>query len=133
MPEKERIADSHNREQEARNLETISGEVTDEIERLPASHQAGLPGTRELLIRLQRVIEADEGLSLEDKIDILVEVKILAEAGKDPQAESHQRQAKTAIRILRGTIAELPKGTDFLEVCTTVLPQLSEIFGLQST
>lgn len=131
MPENQRIADFHNREQESRNLETIKGEVTDEIGQLPDSHQAGLPGTRELLTELQQVIEADEGLSLEDKVDALVEVKILAEAGKDPQAESHQRQAKTAIRILRGMIAELPKGTDFLEVSTTVLPQLSVIFGVR--
>jgi hypothetical protein len=131
MPENQQIADFPNREQESRNLETINREVTDTIEQLPASHQAGLPGTRELLAQLQQVIEADEGLSLEDKIDALVEVKILAEAGKDPQAEPHQRQAKAAIRILRGLIAELPKGTDFLEVSTTVLPQLAEIFGLR--
>lgn len=58
-------------------------------------------------------------------------MKILAEAGKNPQAQQKQEQAQTAIRILRGMIAELPNAHDFLEESTRILPQLASIFGVK--
>jgi hypothetical protein len=112
------------------NLDAIATDATNAINQLPTATQTQLTGTKELLRQLQRIIEAEDNLSPQDKAQALEQVKILAEAGKNPQAPQKQEQAQTAIRILRGMIAELPNAHDFLEESTRLLPQLAEIFGI---
>jgi len=112
------------------NLDAIATDTTNAINQLPTATQTQLTGTKELLRQLQRIIEAEDNLSPQDKAQALEQVKILAEAGKNPQAPQKQEQAQTAIRILRGMIAELPNAHDFLEESTRILPQLAEIFGI---
>ncbi|MEQ8960749.1 MAG: hypothetical protein RLP02_22975 [Coleofasciculus sp. C2-GNP5-27] len=112
------------------NLDAIATDATNAINQLPTATQTQLSGTKELLRQLQRIIEAEDNLSPQDKAQTLEQVKILAEAGKNPQAPAKQEQAHTAIRILRGMIAELPNAHDFLEESTRLLPQLAEIFGI---
>lgn len=112
------------------NLDAIATDTTNAINQLPTATQTQLTGTKELLRQLQRIIEAEDNLSSQDKAQALEQVKILAEAGKNPQAPQKQEQAQTAIRILRGMIAELPNAHDFLEESTRILPQLAEIFGI---
>ncbi|MEQ8997519.1 MAG: hypothetical protein RID53_13585 [Coleofasciculus sp. B1-GNL1-01] len=126
-------AQTHNQttpEDEA-NLDAIATDATNAINQLPTATQTQLTGTKELLRQLQRIIEAEDNLSPQDKAQALEQVKILAEAGKNPQAPQKQEQAQTAIRILRGMIAELPNAHDFLEESTRILPQLAEIFGIK--
>ncbi|MFP4119806.1 hypothetical protein [Coleofasciculus sp.] len=113
------------------NLDAIATDATNAINQLPTVAQTQLPGTKELLRRLQRIIEAEDNLSPQDKAQALEQVKILAEAGKNPQAQQKQEQAQTAMRILRGMIAELPNAHDFLEESTRILPQLASIFGVK--
>ena len=113
------------------NLDAIATDATNAINQLPTAAQPQLPGTQELLRRLQRIIEAEDNLSPQDKAQALEQVKILAEAGKNPQAPQKQEHAQTAIRILRGMIAELPNAHDFLEESTRLLPQLASIFGVK--
>ncbi|MEQ8974136.1 MAG: hypothetical protein RIE73_27545 [Coleofasciculus sp. C1-SOL-03] len=112
------------------NLDAIATDATNAINQLPTATQTQLTGTKELLRQLQRIIEAEDNLSPQDKAQALEQVKRLAEAGKNPQAPQKQEQAQTAIRILRGMIAELPNAHDFLEESTRLLPQLAEIFGI---
>jgi hypothetical protein len=116
--------------QEILNLGTLSGEVTNAVNQLPDASEVGLGRTKELLAQLQRMIEDDPQLQPENKAEALEQVKVLAEAGRNPQAPEKQSHAKTAIRVLRGMIAELPKATNFVEACTKLLPQIAQVFGL---
>ncbi|MBD2526534.1 pentapeptide repeat-containing protein [Nostoc sp. FACHB-133] len=115
---------------QALNLGDISGTVTNTINELPASPEAEKPGIKELLTQLQAAIEADTNLPQEDKAEALEQVKALAEAGKNPQEGAMQKAAKTAIKILKGTISSLPSATKLVEQCSNLLPLISNFLGL---
>ncbi|MDZ8189713.1 MAG: pentapeptide repeat-containing protein [Nostoc sp. ChiSLP02] len=112
------------------NLGKISGAVTNTINELPPSTEPEKPGIKELLTQLQVAIEADTNLSKEDKAEALEQVKALAEAGKNSQEGGMQKAAKTAIKILKGTIAGLPSATKLVEECSKLLPLISNFLGL---
>ncbi|MEH2441134.1 pentapeptide repeat-containing protein [Nostoc sp.] len=115
---------------QALNLGDISGTVTNTINELPASPEPDKPGIKELLTQLQAAIEADTNLSKEDKAEALEQVKALAEAGKSPQEGAMQKAAKTAIKILKGTISSLPSATKLVEQCSNLLPLISNFLSL---
>jgi hypothetical protein len=112
------------------NLGEISGAVTNTINELPASSEPEKLGIKELLTQLQAAIEADTNLNQEDKAEALEQVKTLAEAGKSPQQGTVQKAAKTAIKILKGTIASLPGATTLVEEFNKLLPLISSFLGL---
>ncbi|MEH2259872.1 pentapeptide repeat-containing protein [Nostoc sp.] len=115
---------------QALNLGDLSGTVTNTINQLPASPEPEKPGIKELLTQLQAAIEADTNLPQEDKAEALEQVKALAEAGKSPQEGAMQKAAKTAIKILKGTISSLPSATKLVEQCSNLLPLISNFLGL---
>ena len=115
---------------QALNLGDISGTVKNTINQLPASPEPEKPGIKELLTQLQAAIEADTNLPQEDKAEALEQVKALAEAGKSPQEGAMQKAAKTAIKILKGTISSLPSATKLVEQCSNLLPLISNFLGL---
>ena len=115
---------------QALNLGDISGTVTNTINELAASPEPDKPGIKELLTQLQAAIEADTNLPPEDKADALEQVKALAEVGKSPQEGGMQKAGKTAIKILKGTIASLPSATKLVEQCSNLLPLISTFLGL---
>lgn len=112
------------------SLDQISGVVTNTISQLPASPEPEKPGIKELLTQLQASIEADKNLNQEDKAEALEQVKALAEAGKNPQEGAMQKAAKTAIKILKGTLSSLPTATKLVEECSKILPLISGFLGL---
>lgn len=126
MPE-----NSGNVNEEVTNLSTISGEVTNAVNQLPESQQAGLPGIEELLKQLQTAIEANDNLQPKAKAEALEHLKVLAEAGKNPQAEGKRSAAKTAFGVLRGIIDEIPGVPTLVGTWKRVLPEITEIFGLE--
>jgi hypothetical protein len=65
-----------------------------------------------------------------DKAEALEQVKVLAEAGKNPQEGAMQKMGKTAIKILKGTITGLPNATKLVEECNKLLPLISKLLGL---
>ncbi|NEU72579.1 hypothetical protein PI95_008360 [Hassallia byssoidea VB512170] len=115
---------------QALNLGEISGTVTNTINELPKSDEPEKPGIKELLTQLQTAIEADTNLSEEDKAEALEQVKALAEAGKNPQEGAMQKAAKTAMKILKGTISGLPSAATLVEACGKLLPLISNFLGL---
>ncbi|MBD2607854.1 pentapeptide repeat-containing protein [Scytonema hofmannii FACHB-248] len=115
---------------QALNLGEISGTVTNTINELPKSDEPEKPGIKELLTQLQTAIEADTNLSEEDKAEALEQVKALAEAGKNPQEGAMQKSAKTAMKILKGTISGLPSAATLVEACGKLLPLISGFLGL---
>ncbi|MEH1827135.1 MAG: pentapeptide repeat-containing protein [Nostoc sp.] len=108
----------------------ISGNVTNTINQLPDSLEADKPGIKEILTQLQAAIEADTTLSDEDKAEALKQVKSIAEAGKKPKDGAMQKIAKTALKFLKGTIADLPTTVKLVEVCGKLLPVITKFFGL---
>lgn len=84
----------------------------------------------ELLKQLQTAIEAEPGLSEEDKAEALEQVKALAEVRQNPQEGAMQKTAKTAIKILKGTIASLPTAATLYEACNKLLPAIASLLGL---
>ena len=108
----------------------ISGTVTSSIGQLAELDTPEAPKLAELLTQLQETIESDTNLSEEDKIEALEQVKALAETGKNPQEETMQKAAKTALRILKGIVSDLPAVAKLAEASKTLLPMIAGLFGL---
>lgn len=108
----------------------ISGTVTNAINQLPDSPEPDKPGIKELLKQLEETIKAETNLSEEDKNEALEQLKTLAEAGQNPKEKTLQKAAKTAIKILKGTISNLPSAAILVETCSKILPQISQFLGL---
>ena len=109
---------------------TISGTVAESINQLPDAPDANKPSIKELLIELQKVIEADPALKPEDKIEALEQLKALAEAGSNPKEGAMQKTAKTALTMLKGIISGLPSAATAIEACNKLIPAIALIFGL---
>ncbi|MEG4252009.1 pentapeptide repeat-containing protein [Microcoleus sp. Pol10D4] len=114
----------------ALSLGDISGTVANTINQLSDSAKPDEPGIKELLTQLQTAIEAETNLSDEDKAEALEQVKALAEVGKNPQESTMQKAGKTAIKILKGTIAGLPSAATLVEACSKLLPAIASLLLL---
>lgn len=112
------------------NIGDLSGIATNTINQLPASTQSDKPGIKELLTELQTAIEAETNLSDDDKAEALEQVKALAEVGKNPQESTMQKAGKTAMKILKGTIASLPSAATLVEACSKLLPAIGTLLLL---
>jgi hypothetical protein len=110
----------------ALGLGDISGTVANEINQLSDSAKPDEPGIKELLTELQTAIEASD-LSDDDKEEALKQVKTLAEVAKNPQESTMQKAGKTAMKILKGTIAGLPSAATLMEACSKLLPAIANL------
>jgi len=108
----------------------VSGTVIKTIGQLQDSENPESPKLADLLKQLQAVIEADPDLSQEDKAEALEQVKVLAEAGQNPQEGGKQKAAKKAMRMIKGIITELPTAAKLVEECGKLLPTIAQIFAL---
>jgi uncharacterized protein YjbI with pentapeptide repeats len=111
-------------------LGTISGTVTNTINQLPDSLDPNSPGIKELLVQLKAAIEAESELPDEDKVEAFEQVNVLAEAGQKLEDSILQKSAKTAMKILKGTIASLPDARKLAEACAKLLPMISSLLLL---
>ncbi|NEO97945.1 MAG: hypothetical protein F6K58_04405 [Symploca sp. SIO2E9] len=109
---------------------TISGTVTNTINELPASAEPDKPGIKELLRQLQTAIASESNLDEEDKAEALEQVKLLAEAGKNPSDGAMKKLAKRATTMLKGLIAGLPAAATLVETCKELLPAIAHLFNL---
>lgn len=108
----------------------ISGTVANTIGQLEKSDDPEASKLAELLKQLQKAIEANPDLSEEDKTEALEQIKVLAEAGKNPKEGSLQKASKTAIKVLKGTMASLPTAAKLVEQCKELLPMITRLLGL---
>ncbi|MBE9136958.1 pentapeptide repeat-containing protein [Nodosilinea sp. LEGE 07088] len=111
-------------------LGEISGTVTNTINQLPSSSDPNQPGLKELLTQLQAAIESEAELSNEDKAEALEQVKVLAEAGQQPEDGPLKKSAKTALKILKGTIASLPSATDLVQESSKLLIAIAALLAI---
>jgi adenylate cyclase len=114
----------------ALNFSDKSLMTTNLIFQLPDSHESGWLGVKELLTQLQTAIESESNLTPEDKANALEQVATLAVGVQNPTDKEMQKLAKTAIRMLRGMMVELPNATQFVEAGSTLLPEISRLLGL---
>lgn len=108
----------------------ISGSVMNTISQLPNSSESDQTGIKELLTQLQAAIEAEANLPDEDKVEALEQVKTLAEAGQAPEDSTLQKAAKTAMKILKGTVASLPDAAKLVDASTKLLPIITKLLLL---
>lgn len=108
----------------------VSGNVTQSIGQLQDSDELEAPKLADLLKQLQAAIEADANLSAEDKAEALEQVKAIAQAGQNPKEGAMQKTAKSAIRMLKGIIADLPAVATLVEAGNKLLPAIAQLFAL---
>jgi uncharacterized protein YjbI with pentapeptide repeats len=112
------------------NLGQISGDVSQQINQLSEDTNPDQARLKELLIQLQQLIEAQPGLTPEDKTEGLEQVKILAKAAQEPNDGPFKKSAKTAVKILRGTAAGIPTATQFFSNLSGLLTEISTLLCL---
>ncbi|MBD2438768.1 pentapeptide repeat-containing protein [Nostoc sp. FACHB-110] len=112
------------------NLGAIGGDVSNTIDQLSSVSEPDKPSLKELLAQLQKAIEAEPNLSSEDKAEALEQLKTLAEAGKNPHDSTLQRAAKTALKILKGTISGLSEVAELVPQCAKLLPAIASLLSL---
>jgi uncharacterized protein YjbI with pentapeptide repeats len=122
------ISGDFNASGQALNLGDISGTVTNTINQLPASSEPDKPGIKELLAQLQAAIN-DPNLADDDKAQALEQIKVLAEAGQNPNSETAQKQAKRAMGFLKVIAEGLPSAAQLVKACQDVLPAIANFFG----
>lgn len=115
-------------EKELRVRVVCLDDVTDAIAKLPNTIESESPGIHDLLSSLQAVIEADCDLNPEDRAEALEQVFVLAEAGQHATDERMQKSIRRAIKILRGTVAELPATSKLVGECDRLLDAIAKQF-----
>ena len=111
-------------------LGEISGVVTNSIGQLQSTNTPEATQLATLLEQLQSAIKNESHLAPEDKAEAMEQVKTLAEAGQKPEDNALQKAAKTALKILRGTIASLPDAAKLAESCAKLLPAIATLLSL---
>lgn len=86
---------------------------------------------KELLNQLQEVIITENGLGNEDKIEALDQVRLLAELKKDcPDNVTFRRMSRTAVKILKGTVSDLPTKTKTIENTNKLLSEIVKLLEI---
>lgn len=111
------------------NLRDISGTVTNAINQLPETSDPAQPSLKQLLMQLKQVIESEEELSVEDKADLLEQVKALAEAKQATESEKREGVVRKARKIFDATIKSLPDTAKVVEACSRLLPLILKALG----
>jgi uncharacterized protein YjbI with pentapeptide repeats len=106
----------------------ISGTVANTINQLSSSSNPEEPGIKDLLIQIQEAIN-DPQLSQEDKKQTLEQLQVLAEAGQNPQDETMQKKAKTAVGFLKAIAEGVEPATKLAQACAKVLPKILAFFA----
>ena len=109
-------------------LGIISGNATTSIGQLPTPI-ANEPDLKTALTDLQTAIESSS-LNDDDKADALEQVKAIADAGSTPKDNAIQKGVKTAMKVLKGTIADLPATEDLVKVLIKIAPIVAAFFGM---
>ncbi len=82
-----------------------------------------------MLVQLQAAIN-DPNLAEDDKTQALEQIKVLAEAGQNPNNEAAQKQAKKAMGFLKVIAEGLPSAATLVVACKEILPAIAHFFGL---
>lgn len=114
----------------ALNLGEISDTVANTINQISESSQSEQPSVKQLLQQLHQLFTEDDNLTEEDKAEALEQIQVLAEASQKPDESTMRKAAKTALKVLRGTMSALPPTLAIVKVCQELLPKVAECLGL---
>ena len=105
----------------------INGTVANAINQLPSLSNPEEPGIKDLLTEIQAAID-DPQLSEDDKKQVLEQLQILAEAGKNPQVETMQKKAERAVGFLEVIAKGVEPASKLAKACAKVLPRILAFF-----
>jgi DNA-binding Lrp family transcriptional regulator len=111
------------------NLGDVSGDLNNTIDQLNELNSPETTELAKLLGKMKELLESESNLSSDDKVEALEQVKILAEVGQNPTDNRMQKAAKTAVRVLKGIVSELPTATKLVEGLNSLLPEVSKLLG----
>ena len=82
-------------------------------------------------VPVTRTIESSS-LSDDDKAEALEQVKAIADAGNTPKDNAIQKGVKTAMKVLKETINDLPATEDLVKVLIKIAPIVAAFFGMSA-
>ncbi len=113
------------------NLGTISGQVSNQINQIPAPAVADQPSLKNILAQLQTAVETDSELSDEEKAEALQAVGRIATVGAEPNPDAKAKGiVKRATDTLKGLAESLTDASNLAEACKTLLPTILGLFAL---
>ena len=113
------------------NLGQISGQVTNQINQIPAPATPDQPNLRDLLTQLQTAVETDGELSDDEKAEALQAVARIATAGTEPNPDDKTKGiVKRATATLKGMTETLTDASKLADACTKLLPLVLSLFTL---
>ena len=105
--------------------------INEIIEDLPDKSLSEKSGIKELLNRLKITIENDVELRTEDKTEVLEQILNLALASQNPAETQVKKIARTAIKIIIGTVAQRPPDSKLVKECKRIVPEIVKFFKLR--
>ncbi|MBD2106832.1 pentapeptide repeat-containing protein [Nodosilinea sp. FACHB-13] len=113
------------------NLGQISGQVTNQLNQIPAPAAPDQPDLRDILTQLKTAVETDGELSNEEKAEALQAVARIATAGTEPNPDDKTKGiVKRATTTLKGMTETLTDASKLAEACTKLLPLVLSLFAL---
>jgi hypothetical protein len=102
------------------------------LEPFPNSFKLYRASCQKALTQLKMAIKEDCYLKIDDKTEALEQVMVLADEGqnKNNMNDTHQKSVKTALKILKGTIVDLPPQSQLVSKFQYLLPAIAESFNL---
>jgi hypothetical protein len=113
------------------NLGQISGQVTNQINQIPAPATPNQPDLRNILNQLKTAVEGDNELSDDEKAEALQAVARIATAGTEPNPNGKTKGiVKRATATLKGMTETLTDASKLADACTKLLPLVLSLFTL---
>jgi uncharacterized protein YjbI with pentapeptide repeats len=109
------------------SLGDLNDTVVNTINQLPSTSNPDEPGIKDLLTQLQAAID-DPQLSEDEKKQVLEQLNILAEAGKNPQNETMQKKAERAVGFLEVIAKGLEPTSKLAKASAKVLLKILAFF-----
>lgn len=107
------------------NSGEVSGSITNTINRNTSlCNPEQYADIKSLLNQLKLATESESTLSQEDRVEALEQIEILTAASQSSENVSHQKVAKRAIKIVKGTVVGLPTTANLVETCSELLPEI---------
>ncbi|MEY3300336.1 MAG: hypothetical protein RLZZ597_3596 [Cyanobacteriota bacterium] len=113
------------------NLGTISGQISNQINQIPAPTVADQPSLKDILTQLKTAVETDGELSDEEKAEALQAVGRIATVGAELNPDAKAKGiVKRATDTLKGLAESLTDASNLAEACKTLLPIILSLFAL---
>lgn len=101
------------------------------IDQLPNKSSSQQLGIKELLNQLKTIIENDIELKTDDKTEVLEQILNLALASQDPGEKQMKKSARTAVKIIIGTVAQRPPDSKLVKESKRIVPEIVKFFKLR--